>query len=684
MAVEPGTARYAVDGYTDRLIVKWRKDAQAKQARFGTAAVQSLSVTAGITLAHARRMSGQADVVRLPRRMSIAEADEIAARLSADPAIEYVVPDRKMYPMRLPNDPKMNITEQWHYFGPSEGSFGGINLPEAWDVTTGNPAVTVAVIDTGLVPHADIDDNLLDGAGRVLPGYDFVSDPLMANDGDGRDADPTDPGDWVSAEDITPGSPFEGCTSMNSSWHGTHVAGTIGALTDNGVGVAGVNWESRILPVRVLGKCGGYESDVIDGMRWAAGLPVPDPDVPANTNPAHVLNLSLGGNGPCDSAFQEAIDEIIAAGKVIVVAAGNEAQDVANSAPANCSGVIAVAAVARNGQRAWYSNFGSGITISAPGGDQYVPTDMQVLSTSNTGFKGPDPSPGGDRYVAHQGTSMATPHVTGVVSLMLSLDSNLIPAQVVRRLQETARPFPAGTGRDCTTTTCGAGIVDAAAVLALGAQISAPVANAGNDRTVAPGASVILNGSASVDNGTVSSYQWEQVSGSTVPLSNTAPSAEPTTTFTAPLAAGTLGFGLTVTDDEGLSSTDVVNVTVSDVPPVLVTGGNRTVKAGEALNFTVTASDANGTPPVLSASGVPKGATFDPVTGAFAWPSARPAGTYSVTFTATDGVNTVDEPVVITVEKSGGSGGGGGALDMLALLLGAAGLLAKGVRIARS
>jgi len=682
MAVEPGTARYAVDGYTDRLIVKWRKDAQAKQARFGTAAVQSLSVTAGITLAHARRMSGQADVVRLPRRMSIAEADEIAARLSADPAVEYVVPDRKMYPMRLPNDPKMNITEQWHYFGPSEGSFGGINLPEAWDVTTGNPAVTVAVIDTGLVPHADIDDNLLDGAGRVLPGYDFVSDPLRANDGDGRDADPTDPGDWVSAEDITPGSPFEGCTSMNSSWHGTHVAGTIGALTDNGVGVAGVNWESRILPVRVLGKCGGYESDVIDGMRWAAGLPVPD--VPANTNPAHVLNLSLGGNGPCDSAFQEAIDEIIAAGKVIVVAAGNEAQDVANSAPANCSGVIAVAAVARNGQRAWYSNFGSGITISAPGGDQYVPTDMQVLSTSNTGFKGPDPSPGGDRYVAHQGTSMATPHVTGVVSLMLSLDSNLIPAQVVRRLQETARPFPAGTGRDCTTTTCGAGIVDAAAVLALGAQISAPVANAGNDRTVAPGASVILNGSASVDNGTVSSYQWEQVSGSTVPLSNTAPSAEPTTTFTAPLAAGTLGFGLTVTDDEGLSSTDVVNVTVSDVPPVLDTGGNRTVKAGEALNFTVTASDANGTPPVLSASGVPKGATFDPVTGAFAWPSARPAGTYSVTFTATDGVNTVDEPVVITVEKSGGSGGGGGALDMLALLLGAASLLVKGFRIARS
>src|SRR5690606_6928809 len=178
------------------------------------------------------------------------------------------VPDKKMYPLRLPNDPMMNVTEQWHFFGPSHGSPGGANLPAAWDITVGNPAVTVAVIDTGLVPHADIDDNLLDGAGRVLPGYDFVSDPLRANDGDGRDADPTDPGDWVSAEDITPGSPFEDCTPpMNSSWHGTHVAGTIGALTDNGVGVAGVNWESRILPVRVLGKCGGYESDVIDGMR---------------------------------------------------------------------------------------------------------------------------------------------------------------------------------------------------------------------------------------------------------------------------------------------------------------------------------------------------------------------------------------------------------------------------------
>ncbi|MFA7098183.1 MAG: PKD domain-containing protein [Gammaproteobacteria bacterium] len=206
----------------------------------------------------------------------------------------------------------------------------------------------------------------------------------------------------------------------------------------------------------------------------------------------------------------------------------------------------------------------------------------------------------------------------------------------------------------------------------------APLANAGNAQTVDPGANVTLDGSSSSDNGVIVSYQWQQVGGIPVVLNN---ADQATAGFTAPLPAGLLQFSLTVTDDEGLSSTDVVNVTVSDVPPVLDTGGNRTVKAGEALNFTVTASDANGTPPVLSASGVPKGATFDPVTGAFAWPSARPAGTYSVTFTATDGVNTVDEPVVITVEESGGSGGG--VLDILVLLW-TAGLLVKGFRIARS
>jgi len=463
---------------------------------------------------------------------------------------------------------------------------------------------------------------------------------------------------------------------MNSSWHGTHVAGTIGALTDNGVGVAGVNWGSRILPVRVLGKCGGYESDVIDGMRWAAGLPVPDPDVPANTNPAHVLNLSLGGNGPCDSAFQEAIDEIIAAGKVIVVAAGNKNNDVANSEPANCNGVIAVAAVAQNGQRASYSNFGQGVTISAPGGDW--PIGLMVLSTANAGTQGPVASPDGDAYVAYPGTSMAAPHVSGVISLMLSVNPSLLPEEVVSTLKETARPFPTyGDQWDCTTSICGAGIVDAAAAVQA-VSSGAPLANAGNAQTVDPGANVTLDGSSSSDNGVIVSYQWQQVGGIPVVLNN---ADQATAGFTAPLPAGLLQFSLTVTDDEGLSSTDVVNVTVSDVPPVLDTGGNRTVKAGEALNFTVTASDANGTPPVLSASGVPKGATFDPVTGAFAWPSARPAGTYSVTFTATDGVNTVDEPVVITVEESGGSGGG--VLDILVLLW-TAGLLVKGFRIARS
>jgi serine protease len=207
-------------------------------------------------------------------------------------------------------------------------------------------------------------------------GYDFISDAAIANDGGGRDADATDPGDWTAANECAAGEP-----ASNSSWHGTHVAGTIAAKTNNGVGVAGVAYNAKIVPVRVLGKCGGYTSDIADAIIWASGGTVTG--VPANANVAKVINMSLGGGGACDTTTQNAINSARSRGTVIIVAAGNENQNASNSNPANCAGVVAVAATGKTGGRASYSNYGTVVDVAAPGGDG----SYSILSTLNAGTK---------------------------------------------------------------------------------------------------------------------------------------------------------------------------------------------------------------------------------------------------------------------------------------------------------
>jgi len=421
LASQPDT-----DDSTDRLIVKLRDPVMRDSHR----RVAEVAGRAGEQLQHLRFMSGGAHVVKMSRRMSRTEAAAVARRLASDPAVAYVEPDLQVRPLRVPND--ASYPRQWDFFEAA----GGINLPGAWDITIGSSAVTAAVLDTGIVNHADL-------AGRLVAGYDFIGDIAKSNDGNGRDADASDPGDY-------------GCNGSTSSWHGTHVAGTIGAASNNGVGVAGVNWVSKIQSIRVMGKCGGYTSDIIDGMRWAAGIAVAG--TPVNATPARVLNLSLGGTGPCGTSFQNAVNDVVSRGTVVVVAAGNSAVDASNSSPANCTGVIAVAATVRNGGKASYSNFGSKVAIAAPGGGN----GSAILSTMNTGST----VPVADSYANYQGTSMAAPHVAGVVSLMLSANPALTPAQVLAKLQSSARAFPVGTGSDCTLALCGAGIVDAAAALA--------------------------------------------------------------------------------------------------------------------------------------------------------------------------------------------------------------------------
>ncbi len=425
---------------TNHIIIKYKTTSSAFLAPAQADEMERLSATAGVNLQYLRAMSGDAHVLQLPERLSLEQARTISRQLMSLPEIEYAEPDQILRHTLTPND--VQYVNQWHYSGT-----WGINAPAAWDITTGSSSIVVAVVDTGITNHADL-------SGRTVPGYDFIGDTLVANDGGGRDSDPSDPGDWISSAEDASGY-FAGCGASDSSWHGTHVSGTIGAASNNGIGVTGINWNSKILPVRVLGKCGGYTSDIVDGMSWAAGLSVAG--VPANPNPAKVLNVSLGGYGSCDATWQTAISNITAAGAVVVAAAGNSAFDASYFVPANCSGVITVAATDGDGWLAGYSNYGSTVEISAPGGD--FNWDPGVLSTLNTGTT----VPVSDTYDYYQGTSMAAPHVSGVVSLMFSRNPYMTPSQVLQILQSTVKAFP-GSG-SCNTSICGSGIVNAGAAV---------------------------------------------------------------------------------------------------------------------------------------------------------------------------------------------------------------------------
>ncbi len=372
------------------------------------------------------------------------------AEIQRMPGVVYAQPNYLYRPLQTnPNDP--GFAQQWHYQqnGAASGnSPGGISLPNVWDTNKGNRAVVVAVLDTGILSrHPDIV-----GSPNLIRGYDMISDPFVANDGGGRDDDPEDPGDGVAAGECGPGRP-----SRVSSWHGSHVAGTIGVGNSNNmVGVSGINWNARIMPVRVLGKCGGSTSDIIDAIRWAAGLPVPG--VVNNGTPARVINMSLGGAQPClgvggDPAMQSAINDAVKANATVVVAAGNEATDASQASPAGCDNVITVAASDYRGHFvSRYSNFGSKVEIMAPGGDMQRDDNRDkqpdgVLSLTQGG------------YAFNNGTSMAAPHVAGVAALLVACDSKLTPAEILKRIQVTA--IRRGQNEGCPAGHCGAGLLNA-------------------------------------------------------------------------------------------------------------------------------------------------------------------------------------------------------------------------------
>jgi serine protease len=364
--------------------------------------------------------------------------------LAAREDVEYAQPDYYLHIAAAPDDPLLG--DQWNYsnhgFGPGR-SPGGANVASAWQTTQGSPAVVVAVLDTGILPdHPDIA-----GSPNLAAGYDFITNTGMANDGDGRDADPSDPGDAISTNECGAGVPPE---PRQSSWHGSHVAGIVGAgRTDNAIGIAGINWNAKVQPVRVLGKCGGTTLDITAAIRWAAGIAVPG--APQNQTPAKIINMSLGSARSCDAAFQSAINDAFGRGVTVVVAAGNDAIDASGANPAGCQNVVTVAASDGRGYLATrYSNYGASIEIMAPGGDVQQDYDEDgkvdgILSIVKGGYQ---------RY---NGTSMAAPHVAGAAAILLSQKPSLTPAQVLQELQSYAIPK---TALECPRP-CGAGGLNA-------------------------------------------------------------------------------------------------------------------------------------------------------------------------------------------------------------------------------
>jgi serine protease len=406
---------------TDRIIVKYASSTSSDELPDTTASL--LGEMTGADSNPIRQTFSGATVIQLSEPRPLEQIEAVVESLNRIDGVEYAEPDILMHPLFTPNDPRYE--EQWHYFEAA----GGIRLPQAWDLAQGEgEGVVVAVVDTGYRPHADLSANL-------LPGYDMISDEYVANDGDARDPDPIDPGDYDPS-----------CGRYLSSWHGTHVAGTIAALTNNDLGVAGIAYRAQVVPVRVLGRCGGYLSDIADGIAWSAGASLPD--LPVNTHPAQVINLSLGSDTEsCPETVQEAITLARSLGASVVAAAGNKTQDAAGISPANCNGVITVAASDREGAFAEFSNFGDRVDLAAPG--------EEILSTYNDGIVVAN----GDSYRFMTGTSMAAPHVSGVAALLYGVAPNITPDEVERLLVENARDYTS----PCSN--CGSGIVDAQATL---------------------------------------------------------------------------------------------------------------------------------------------------------------------------------------------------------------------------
>jgi serine protease len=551
---------------TDRIIVRWAVTATAASAR------RKASVSPGLEVIARQPLDTQTEVLQLQQRLAGDALDTAVRQLQSNPDVAFAAPDLRRHAHAVTNDPL--LTEQWYLLSAQPAA---TRSEQAWDVTTGSPGIVVAVLDTGVrFEHPDL-------SSKVLAGYDMVNRPEFANDGDGRDADASDPGDWVDANDRSQPA-FSDCDVTSSSWHGTRVAGLIGALTNNATGVAGAAWDTRVLPVRVLGKCGGFDSDILAGMRWAAGLSVAG--VPDNPTPAFI-NMSLGGDGVCTAAYQSTVDEIIARGVMIVASVGNDGGPV--GAPANCNGVLGVAGIRHIGTKVGFSNLGTETGLGAPGGNCVntgpgQPCLFSILVATNSGATTPAASTFTDQIDRNVGTSFSAPLAAAAAALMRSINDRLSPSQLITLLKRTAAvytvsPDPAipichvptgsndvqNTECNCTTQTCGAGMLDSGAAVRAAQRPFAILETTG---TLTIGSSITIDGQTSfASNGrTVVSYAWtvQDLTGSAPVI---AAPAEANTTLQVG-GASEFTLRLTVTDDQGAQDTqEIVLATPIATPP---------------------------------------------------------------------------------------------------------------------
>ena len=448
--------------YTDSALnaggINWASPAGTQVATWSDALyagissdVKSIDELLKVKTSYVRTTAQKATVVTVSSKLTAEQAEKYMATLSSNPSVASVEPDllrrsnarargaatskvaqvakvaQASDQVVAPNDTL--YPQQWNLHGTK-----GLAAPEAWKTAQG-AGVTVAVIDSGIVKHPDLDAN-------VLPGYDFITEPSIARDGNGRDSDPTDQGNWEEA-----GVCGADAEASESNWHGTHVAGSIAAIMNNKRGIVGVAPSTKILPVRALGMCGGYDSDIADAMVWAAGGTVEG--VPANSNPAKIINLSLGGEGTCPATYSKAIAEVNKRGAILVVAAGNDGQDTSKVAPANCGGSIVVGATDQDGKRSDFSNYGKLVDVSAPGSGIMSTVDLGTTVSTGAG------------YTEYDGTSMAAPQVAGVIALMKSVDPSLTAERAKQILKQSSKPLT------CDVNACGSGIVNAASALAM-------------------------------------------------------------------------------------------------------------------------------------------------------------------------------------------------------------------------
>jgi serine protease len=564
------------------------KRIESVQARTSAVDVSGLAARVHLEVARSRQITPSTHVVYLNRTLYGADLDAALEALRADPAVKFADVDQRRYPHSSPDDPLFPPTAgaagQWYMLTPSTltatSDAAATDAKSAWAITTGSTDTVIADIDTGV--RFDHPDLLRAGfGGRLLPGYDFVAgdqDPttgaalgtfLIANDGDGWDPDPSDPGDWISASDQSNSLfPPAQCPIADSSWHGTRVMGILGALTNNTVGIAGMTWNPYLLPVRALGKCGGYDSDIIAGMQWAAGMSVAG--APNNPYPADIINLSLGGSGSCPSVYADAVTSLTSLGVLIVVSAGNESGPV--DAPGNCAGVLGVAGLRNVGTKVGYSSFGPQVGVSAPAGNcvnSSGPCLKSIDTTSNTGLTVPSDSTYTNETNYNLGTSFSAPIVSGIAALMRAVNANLTPAQLIARIESSASAFPQPAGlpvcpalttdgsQECACpndgSQCGAGMVNALQAVNAALRPIAAVVVPGNTAT---GRAAVLDaaGSAASCGRTISSYAWVASGGVTLQSGATGPQV----TVTPTGSAGALT--LTVTDSTGATDTATLSV----------------------------------------------------------------------------------------------------------------------------